>query len=51
MQMFQVFLQSELEVRNELEKVFSSYNQRIVITCFSSNIARIESIVYCCKKK
>jgi len=38
------FSKSELEVREELIKVFSRYNRRIVTTCFSSNIARIESI-------
>jgi len=42
--------QSELEVREELIKIFSRYNRRIVITCFSSNIARIESIAIAAKK-
>jgi len=37
---------SESEVRDEFEKIFSRYNNRIVTTCFSSNIARIESIAY-----
>jgi ribonuclease J len=44
------FSQSENEVRDELIKVFSRYNQRIVITCFSSNITRMESIVLAAKK-
>jgi len=44
------FSKSELEVRNELDKIFSRYNKRIVITCFSSNIARIESIAIAAKK-
>ena len=44
------FSKSEGEVREELIKVFSRYNQRIVITCFSSNIARMESISIAAKK-
>ena len=44
------FSKSESEVREELNKVFSRYNQRIVITCFSSNIARIASISKAAKK-
>ena len=44
------FSKSEGEVRDELVKVFSRYNKRIVITCFSSNIARMESIVIAAKK-
>ena len=44
------FSKSELEVREELDKIFSRYYQRIVITCFSSNIARIESIAKAAKK-
>ena len=44
------FSKSELEVREELCKVFSRYNKRIVITCFSSNIARIASIAIASKK-
>ena len=44
------FSKSEGEVRDELIKVFSRYNKRIVITCFSSNIARIESIAIAAKK-
>lgn len=44
------FSKSEKDVRNELEKVFSRFNKRIVITCFSSNIARIKSISNAAKK-
>ena len=44
------FSKSEGEVRVELIKVFSRYNKRIVITCFSSNIARMESIAIAAKK-
>ena len=42
---------SELEVKEELIKLFSLYNNRIIITCFSSNIARMESIAVAAKKK
>ncbi len=41
---------SELDVRNELINVFARYNNRIITTCFSSNIARIESIAIAAKK-
>ena len=41
---------SESEVRDEFEKIFSRYNNRIVTTCFSSNIARIESISIAAQK-
>ena len=44
------FSKSEGEVREELIKVFSRYNKAIVITCFSSNIARMESIAIAAKK-
>jgi len=44
------FSRSEIEVKEELIKVFARYNKRIVITCFSSNIARIESISIAAKK-
>ena len=44
------FSKSEQEVREELIKIFSRYNQRIVVTCFSSNIARMESIAIAAKK-
>ena len=44
------YSKSEKEVRDELLKIFSRYNQRIVITCFSSNITRMESIVIAAKK-
>ena len=45
------FSKSESEVRKELTGVFSRYNQRIVTTCFSSNIVRMESIAVTAKKK
>ena len=44
------FSKSESEVGEELIKVFSRYNKRIVVTCFSSNIARMESIAIAAKK-
>ena len=44
------YSKSEGEVRDELIKVFSRYNKRIVVTCFSSNIARMESIALAAKK-
>ena len=44
------YSKSESEVREELIKVFSKYNKRIVISCFSSNIARMESISIAAKK-
>ncbi len=44
------YSKSENEVRKELINIFSRYNHRIVITCFSSNIARIESIAIAAKK-
>ncbi len=39
------FSSSENEVKEELTSIFSRYNQRIVVTCFSSNIARMKNIV------
>ena len=44
------YSKSEYEVKNELINVFSRYNCRIVTTCFSSNIARMESIAIAAKK-
>jgi len=42
---------SEGEVRDELEKVIAQIpNGRIAVCCFSSNVARVESIVYSAKK-
>ena len=39
-----------MKVRDELKNVFSRYINRIVVTCFSSNIARIINIVNAAKK-
>ena len=44
------FSRSEFEVREELVKLFSRYNHRIITTCFSSNIVRMESIAIAAKK-
>jgi len=44
------FSGSEDEVKSELKQVFSRYINRIVVTCFSSNIARIINIVDAAKK-
>ena len=44
------YSKSEYEVKNELINIFSRYNYRIVTTCFSSNIARMESIAIAAKK-
>lgn len=44
------FSKSESEVRTELINVFSRYRHRIVITCFSSNITRMESICLAANK-
>ena len=41
---------SENDVRKELTKVFSRFSNRIVVTCFSSNIARMKNIIYAAKK-
>ena len=41
---------SETEVREELQQIFGRYINRIVVTCFSSNIARIINIVNAAKK-
>ena len=42
--------ESENDVRDELTSVFSRFSNRIVVTCFSSNIARIINIVNAAKK-
>ena len=41
---------SESDVGEELTKLFTRYDKRIVTTCFSSNIARIENIAKAAKK-
>ena len=41
---------SENDVKEELTNVFSRFSNRIVVTCFSSNIARMKNIIYAAKK-
>jgi len=41
---------SELDVRNNLLKVIESKKQRIIVTSFASNVARMESVFYCAEK-
>lgn len=35
---------SEQDVREQFKKIFGSYHNRIVVTCFSSNVARLLSV-------
>ncbi len=42
--------QSENDVKEELANIFARFSNRIVVTCFSSNIARIKNIIYAAKK-
>ena len=44
------FSKSEKEVKEELVNIFSRYSKRIVVTCFSSNIARMQNIIIAAKK-
>jgi ribonuclease J len=41
---------SELDVRNNLLKVIESKKERVIVTSFASNVARMESIFYCAEK-
>ncbi len=41
---------SELDVRNNLLKVFQRLKKRIIVTSFASNVARMESVFYCAEK-
>jgi ribonuclease J len=41
---------SERSVANEFETLFGTIKQRIVVTCFASNIARLKSIAMAAKK-
>ncbi len=41
---------SESEVRDSLLKIMEIKTQRILVTSFASNVARMESIFYCAKK-
>ena len=42
--------ESENDVRDELTSIFSRFSNRIVVTCFSSNIARMKNIIQAAKK-
>ncbi len=42
--------QSENDVKEELINIFSRFSNRIVVTCFSSNIARMKNIIHAAKK-
>ena len=41
---------SELDVRNNLLKVIESKKERVIVTSFASNVARMESVFYCAEK-
>jgi len=41
---------SESDVRNSLLKIMENRSNRIIVTSFASNVARMESIFYCAKK-
>jgi ribonuclease J len=41
---------SEREVQNEFDRLFPSLKNRIVVTCFASNIARLKSIAEAAKR-
>ena len=41
---------SEREVRNEFDRLFPTITQRIIVTCFSSNVARLKSIAEAAKR-
>ena len=41
---------SEADVRDSLLKIVDSKSQKILVTSFASNVARMESIFYCAKK-
>ncbi len=41
---------SESEVRDSLLRIMELKTKRILVTCFASNVARMESIFYCAKK-
>ena len=41
---------SELDVRNSLLKIMRTKKNRIIVTSFASNVARMESIFYCANK-
>ncbi len=46
----EVAYKTERDVRESLTELFSHYAKHIVVTCFASNVARIESIAYAAEK-
>ena len=41
---------SEMDVRKNLLKIFERLKKKIIVTCFASNVARMESIFFCAHK-
>ena len=41
---------SELDVRNSLHKIMKNINKRIIVTSFASNVARMETVLFCAEK-
>ena len=41
---------SEQEVRDSLLKIISTKDKRVVVTSFASNVARMETVLYCAEK-
>ncbi len=41
---------SEKDVREQFRKVFKNYDHRIIVTCFSSNVARLLSVFYAARE-
>ena len=41
---------SEMDVRNNMLKIFQRLKKRIIVTSFASNVARMESVFYCAEK-
>jgi len=41
---------SEMDVRKSMLKIMSRLNNRIIVTSFASNVARMETIFYCAEK-
>ena len=41
---------SEMDVRKNLLKIFERLKKKIIVTCFASNVARMETIFFCAQK-
>ena len=39
---------SEMDVRKNMLKVIERLKKRVIVTSFASNVARMESVFYCC---